>query len=140
MFYAGPAVIVPVCLFAISLHPDPVDNCPCFEDAIAFVSVALGVALGQWHVHQRPFEAAVATRGILSIHEPLGFVLWVAASLSKLMLGITCILMWRLAAKTMLYFVLPPIFKTFKPIIDLPRRFYVPARRAFIYKFSDEVC
>lgn len=33
----------------INQHPQPVDDCPCFEDSIAFVSSILGVLLGKWH-------------------------------------------------------------------------------------------
>lgn len=36
----------------INKHPQPVDDCPCFEDSIAFVSSVLGVLLGEWHTVQ----------------------------------------------------------------------------------------
>ena len=32
----------------VNQHPQPVDDCPCFEDAIAFISVLLGLFLGKW--------------------------------------------------------------------------------------------
>jgi hypothetical protein len=35
-------------LLAINQHPQPVDDCPCFEDAIAFFSVVLGSLVGKW--------------------------------------------------------------------------------------------
>ena len=44
-----PAVVVPFCLLLVHYHPQPVDDCPCFEDAIAFVSVILGAYLARWH-------------------------------------------------------------------------------------------
>lgn len=44
-----PSVLVPLCLLLVHYHPQPVDDCPCFEDAIAFVSVVLGVCLARWH-------------------------------------------------------------------------------------------
>ncbi len=40
----------------VNQHPQPVDDCPCFEDAIAFVSVVLGSLLGQWFRHQFGFD------------------------------------------------------------------------------------
>lgn len=43
-----PFILVPLCLLAIHIHPQPVDDCPCFEDAIAFQSVVLGALLGKW--------------------------------------------------------------------------------------------
>jgi hypothetical protein len=33
----------------INQHPQPVDDCPCFEDAIAFVSVLAGMFITIWH-------------------------------------------------------------------------------------------
>jgi hypothetical protein len=32
----------------VHYHPEPVDDCPCFEDTIAILSVILGSTLGQW--------------------------------------------------------------------------------------------
>lgn len=42
----------------VNQHPQPVDDCPCFEDAIAFVSVIMGSLLAQWHGAQYGFDAA----------------------------------------------------------------------------------
>ncbi len=59
-----PAIIVPLGLLMVSVHPQPLDDCPCFEDAIAFVAVAMGTSLGRW--------AGVKT-GLMSPHDnPLG--------------------------------------------------------------------
>lgn len=54
-----PAVVVPLCLLLVSTHPQPVDNCPCFEDVIAFVAVAAGMAIGQWYsyLHSSTFTS-----------------------------------------------------------------------------------
>ncbi|PWY98338.1 hypothetical protein BCV70DRAFT_202119 [Testicularia cyperi] len=46
--WSVPLAIIPAGLLMVSVHPPPVDDCPCFEDAIAFVSVAMGVALARW--------------------------------------------------------------------------------------------
>ncbi|KAK0535977.1 Long-chain base-1-phosphate phosphatase [Tilletia horrida] len=45
-----PAFIIPVGLVAVTFHPQPMDDCPCFEDAIAFIAVMMGVTLGRWFV------------------------------------------------------------------------------------------
>lgn len=31
-------------------HPEPVDDCPCFEDAIAFMAVVMGNFLTRWYM------------------------------------------------------------------------------------------
>lgn len=43
-----PILLIPLCLLAVNQHPQPVDDCPCFEDAIAFGSVVLGALVGKW--------------------------------------------------------------------------------------------
>jgi hypothetical protein len=45
-----PLILIPLCLLAVNQHPQPVDDCPCFEDAIAFVSVVLGSLVGKWAI------------------------------------------------------------------------------------------
>jgi hypothetical protein len=41
-------VTIPVSLSLVHYHPEPVDDCPCFEDAIAILAVILGSFLGHW--------------------------------------------------------------------------------------------
>ena len=48
-YFAVPYIVTPVCLLLVHFHPQPVDDCPCFEDAIAFVSVILGGFVARWH-------------------------------------------------------------------------------------------
>lgn len=43
-----PLILVPLCLLLVHHHPQPVDDCPCFEDAIAFASVVFGSLVGRW--------------------------------------------------------------------------------------------
>ena len=45
---AVPATLIPLCLLVVHKHPQPVDDCPCFEDAIAFISVVLGSLIARW--------------------------------------------------------------------------------------------
>jgi membrane-associated phospholipid phosphatase len=51
-----PMTIIPLALIMVNQHPVPVDDCPCFEDAIAFVSVLMGSLLGRWHAVQNGFD------------------------------------------------------------------------------------
>ena len=43
-----PLTLIPLCLLAVHHHPQPVDDCPCFEDAIAILSVVLGAFVSRW--------------------------------------------------------------------------------------------
>lgn len=44
-------------LFLIRIHPEPADDCPCFEDSVAFLGVLLGELLAEWSLYNA-FENA----------------------------------------------------------------------------------
>lgn len=46
-----PLILIPICMLAVHKHPQPVDDCPCFEDAIAFAGVLLGAYVSEWAIH-----------------------------------------------------------------------------------------
>ncbi|KAK4687514.1 hypothetical protein P7C73_g2591, partial [Tremellales sp. Uapishka_1] len=98
----------------------PVDDCPCFEDAIAILSVILGSFLGHWH---SPLLASASTssRGSLTT---------AYMSVVKVVLGIGIIFVWRMIAKATLLRVLPPIFRFASQLTPLAlptRKFYKAA-------------
>lgn len=131
----------------VNQHPVPIDDCPCFEDAIAFVSVLMGSLLGRWHAVHYGFGASFfgstmpgsagsgwADRGM-----------WWSAATVKMVFGTsftfrTCeysiytregilvIFTWRILAKSVLHMILPPTFRLLAQGFTLPnRRFYTPA-------------
>ena len=51
---AVPLIVAVVCLLLVNQHPSPVDDHPCFEDAIAFVSVSLGIITNFLILEARP--------------------------------------------------------------------------------------
>ena len=137
-----PTILIPICLLAVNQHPQPVDDCPCFEDAIAFCSVVLGTLLGKWgiaysgFVQRTPvvmagsgwvFDKAInqwitVERGVNDV-----LVWWSVAAL-KMAVGILTIIAWRILAKSLLHVILPPIFRVLARAFQLPnRRFYTPA-------------
>ena len=54
-----PLVLIPLTLWAVHQHPQPVDDCPCFEDAIAFMSVLMGAFVARWGVCYNGGEGGV---------------------------------------------------------------------------------
>ncbi len=48
-FQPVPYISIPLTLALVHFHPEPLDDCPCFEDAIAILSVILGSFLGHWN-------------------------------------------------------------------------------------------
>lgn len=62
---AVPYAVVPLTLAAVHYHPQPVDDCPCFEDAIAVLAVVLGTFMGHWYWARQTFVAACFERSYL---------------------------------------------------------------------------
>lgn len=137
-----PLILISVCLLAVNQHPQPVDDCPCFEDAIAFGSVVLGLLVGSWGVsftslsERRAvvmpgsgwvFDQTLATwiaveRGWQDV------CLWWGVAALKMVVGILAIFAWRILAKSALHITLPPLYRLLSKSFRLPnRRFYTPA-------------
>jgi hypothetical protein len=36
-------------LVLVRIHPEPADDCPCFDDSVSFAGVILGIEFGVWH-------------------------------------------------------------------------------------------
>jgi hypothetical protein len=114
----------------VNQHPQPVDDCPCFEDAIAFVSVGMGVLVGRWFAfHNGISNAFFVTPQPGSSYETWADVsVWWVFAVVKMTVGIIIIFTWRILAKSLLHSVLPPTFRFLASIFTLPsRRFYTPA-------------
>jgi hypothetical protein len=127
-----PLTMIPICLLLVHYHPHPVDDCPCFEDAIAFVSVFLGIALCRWHsvysgVDERLLNSVMpGPQGTVWTWEDTAS--WWTLACAKVTVGILVIFVWRILAKSLLHLVLPPLFRLLASSFDLPhRRFYTPA-------------
>ncbi|KAF8580179.1 hypothetical protein K439DRAFT_1357631 [Ramaria rubella] len=120
--WSVPVTLIPLVILMINQHPQPVDDCPCFEDSIAFVSSILGVFLGQWHAARFGF----IVRNSVSLWDD-----WTMTSVFgglKLFFGVLSIFVWRLVAKAVFHAILPPTFRFAAHIFTLPnRRFYTPA-------------
>lgn len=75
--------IVPTTLFLVFVHPAPAEDCPCFEDAVAFVSVVCGVMVGRtWHT----IDFAQSTLGA-DWNSSLRTAGWSSAVFAKLLIG-----------------------------------------------------
>ncbi|KAJ7859281.1 hypothetical protein B0H13DRAFT_2672349 [Mycena leptocephala] len=136
-----PLTLIPLALLAVNQHPQPVDDCPCFEDAIAIGSVMLGSLVGRWGAVR--WGAHVPGAGVVmpgcgwvltadgweAVERSWGDVgVWWAAATAKMVFGILAIFVWRLIAKAALHRALPPTFRFLATLMRLPnRRFYTPA-------------
>ncbi|PIL27863.1 hypothetical protein GSI_11019 [Ganoderma sinense ZZ0214-1] len=113
-----------------SLHTQPVDDCPCFEDAIAFVSVVMGEFVARWYMVHNGFDESFFARPMpgASWATWSDVVTWWSTAAIKMVIGVLTIFVWRIVAKSFCHFVLPPTFRFLSHLFTLPhRRFYTPA-------------
>ncbi|WAR57710.1 hypothetical protein PtB15_8B763 [Puccinia triticina] len=114
-----PLVLIVCGLILTAAHPQPVDDCPCFEDSTAFVAVSVGVMIGH----------RIANDLILhQMNDPALSGLRFPQALIKLFLGLAVIFGWRFLMKELLSRLLPPLFRLFAPLLELPRKHYAPTK------------
>ncbi|KAF9161913.1 hypothetical protein DFQ26_004034 [Actinomortierella ambigua] len=99
---------------------DPVDDCPCFDDCVAFVAVLMGLIPGSIHFASTKYSSTVPVPATVPYTTELGPV----KSILRMLFGIVVLFVWRMIAKKVLYVILPPIYKLF----SLPYRpHFIPA-------------
>ena len=121
----NPMVVLFALLFIVRTHPEPADDCPCFDDSVAFAGVLVGTEVSLWHYARTSFSIdhpAVGTTPY-SIEE-----IGMPKTVLRILLGVLLIFVWRATMKPLLLTVLPPIFRTVERVgIDLPRPFFLKA-------------
>jgi hypothetical protein len=123
--YLAPLAIALLIIVLVRIHPEPADDCPCFDDSVAFAGVMIGVEGGTWrfarfsriaHVYNGPnatFELAA-----------LGWPRVIA----RLVFGVAVVFAWREVMKPTLLRFLPHLYRVIETHgLSLPRRFFVPA-------------
>lgn len=133
IFSLVPITVTLICLLLVNQYPSPVDDCPCFEDAIAFVSVILGQMTSFWYSKRVPALNADNFTSITpgaAFDSPAAITTWMLFATFKLTTGILLIFAWRLLAKPTVQALLPPLFRWLahaSPIRLPHRRHYTPA-------------
>jgi dihydrosphingosine 1-phosphate phosphatase len=112
--WVAPLIATLVVVVLVRVHPEPADDCPCFDDSVAFAGVVIGLEIGTWHV------AAAPRFDLGALGAPL-FAARVAG-------GVLVIFAWREAMKPALLTALPHLFRAIETRgLNLPRRFFVQA-------------
>ena len=118
-------IIVLMVLVLVRIHPEPADDCPCFDDSVAFAGVACGIEVGNWHYARsglawdHPVPATVPFQ--------LDGIGW-PKTVARVAVGVLMIFVWRAVMKTILLRGLPPVFRVMEKFrLTLPRRFFVQA-------------
>lgn len=125
---AGPKGVIIVfltILVLVRIHPEPADDCPCFDDSVAFAGVVIGVEYGTWHFARTSYAWSWPGPGTVpySLAE-MGYLL----SMLRIVIGVAAIFAWRGTMKPTLLRILPPIFRVVEALgLNLPRRFFKQA-------------
>lgn len=98
-------------LFLIHIYPEPVDDCPCFDDSVAFVGVIIGLDLTHY--------AFILTETVIDINgfrDPLMIPylfsqLGLPISLARVAWGVLVVVTWKTLSKPVIFTVLPPLYK-----------------------------
>ncbi|KAI0830440.1 PAP2-domain-containing protein [Hypoxylon sp. FL0890] len=107
-----------VIIILIRVHPEPADDCPCFDDSVAFAGVMMGLEIGTWRFGRSSFS---------DIPFDLAALGWFVV-VSRILFGVLVIFAWREIAKPSLLKGLPHLFRLIeKSGLSLPRRFFMPA-------------
>lgn len=121
----APVLIVLVVLVLVRIHPEPADDCPCFDDSVAFAGVIIGVELGNWHYAgtDLAWDIPVPATVPFQLHA-FG---WLNA-VARIVVGVMVIFAWREVMKPALLRYLPPLFRIVESLgLSLPRKFFVQA-------------
>ena len=123
--YVAPLVFALIILVLVRIHPEPVDDCPCFDDSVAFAGVYIGLELGTWRFARfskwvEIYNGPDATFSLAAMGWP--------RSIARVVVGVLMIFAWREVMKPIMLRVLPHLFRAIENRgLSLPRRFFVPA-------------
>ncbi|RMY28158.1 hypothetical protein D0865_15837 [Hortaea werneckii] len=119
--WTRPTIAVLALVVAVRIHPEPADNCPCFDDSVAFIGVVMGAAIGTWHFAQ-----------ITPYHETALWELYtfnnsnLIKAAARILAGIVVVFLWRAVMKPTLLRGLPPIFRFVDYYgLAIPRRYFL---------------
>ncbi|KAI8619569.1 PAP2 superfamily-domain-containing protein [Chytriomyces sp. MP71] len=105
----GVAAVMALVPLLVGMHPDPEEECPCFEDSVAFVSVFAGLLVGHWMrngVFWNDFMGVSSDVERWMNVDELSAMAWFALFALRLVIGALSIYAFRKATKTYLNFVL----------------------------------
>ena len=121
----APIIFVLVILVLVRIHPEPADNCPCFDDSVAFAGVMIGVELGVWHFAKSGYAWDYPVPATTPFQlEALGW----PRTIARIVIGVLTIFAWREVMKPAMLRSLPPIFRIVERFgLTLPRKFFVQA-------------
>ncbi|KAF2121401.1 hypothetical protein BDV96DRAFT_564202 [Lophiotrema nucula] len=125
--YMSPLIATLIVLVLCRIHPEPADDCPCYDDTVSFMGVVIGINVGAWHFAQTAFSTDFPIPSTVPFD--LKEVGLVKASI-RIALGVVIVFVWRATMKPILFKILPPIFRVLEHArLNLPRAFFLNASK-----------
>jgi hypothetical protein len=125
--WTRPAIAVVILGLAVRFHPEPADNCPCFDDSVAFLGVVMGISIGTWNYADLIFGPTHDDPRISNMYRTSNSD--VSKVAARLVGGIIVVFIWRAVMKPLLLRTLPPIFRFVGYYgLRIPRRFFLQSR------------
>lgn len=126
--WVAPLVASVIILVLVRIHPEPADDCPCYDDSVAFAGVVIGLEFGTWtygKIAIDPWETFAYGASSIDI-TPLGW----PTNIARIVFGVLIIFAWRETMKPLLLKLLPHAFRVFEQVgMNMPRRFFTPASK-----------
>ncbi|KFA81888.1 hypothetical protein S40288_01741 [Stachybotrys chartarum IBT 40288] len=124
--WLAPALAGIIIVILVRIHPEPADDCPCFDDSVAFAGVVIGLEFGTWSygkIPGDPWETHAYADSTVDI-TPLGLF----RNVARIVVGVLVIFAWRETMKPTMLKLLPHLFRLIEQLgLSLPRRFFTPA-------------
>lgn len=134
--WTHPAIVILALMAAVRFHPEPADNCPCFDDSVAFAGVLMGAEVAHWHFSKTSFAAP--NQPPATVFFELDTLGW-PKTVIRIIGGVVIIFLWRAAMKPFLLRALPPVFRLVEIRgFTLPRRYFTRARYVSIRKENND--
>lgn len=123
--WVAPATVAIAIICLVRVHPEPADDCPCFDDSVAFAGVMIGCELGDWHYAAGGWAWDVPVPATVPFDlEHMGW----PVVISRVIVGVIVIFSWREVMKPAMLKLLPHIFRVIERSgFILPRKFFMPA-------------
>ncbi|KAK3344274.1 PAP2 superfamily-domain-containing protein [Lasiosphaeria hispida] len=122
--YVAPLTVALIVCILVRVHPEPADDCPCFDDSVAFAGVWIGLEAGTWRLARSQLGTVYNGPDATFDLSALG---WKLATV-RVLFGVLLIFAWREVMKPALLRFLPHLFRVIETNgLSLPRRFFVPA-------------
>jgi hypothetical protein len=121
----NPLIVTLVVLVLVRIHPEPADDCPCFDDSVAFCGVVIGINLGAYHYGLTSFSIDTPIPSTVPFDlKTIGLL----RAVLRVLVGVVMIFLWRATMKPALFKILPPIFRVLEHArLNLPRAFFLNA-------------